>query len=189
MLTSGFEAGFGEKLVKTVDFVRGELVVRATRNKAAAEDAEVGVFKKGAQKPVAQGRAGAIIELPPGTLSATKTTLARAAFRRGDERRAFELLAAHIDELLETGNVVAASVVAVEFIAITKVSMREEAGRVLGYLKHANDFGALAAERLVSGITTTAPGMSDRDALLYMRQALNAGRARSESRRPPAGRA
>ncbi|GAA3662447.1 BTAD domain-containing putative transcriptional regulator [Lentzea roselyniae] len=129
------------------------------------------------------------VELPPGTLSATKTTRARAAFRRGDERRAFELLAEHIDELLETGNVVAASVVAVEFIAITKVRLREEAAVMLGYLKHANDFGALAAERLVSGITTTAPGMSDREALHHMRQVLNAARARSGSRTPPAGQA
>jgi predicted ATPase/DNA-binding SARP family transcriptional activator len=129
------------------------------------------------------------VELPPGTLSANKTTEARRAFRRGDQGKAFELLAAHIDELLETGNVVAASVVAVEFIAITKASLREEAARVLGYLKHANDFGALAAERLVSGLTTTSPGMDDREALLYMRAVLNAGRGRSGSRRPPAGRA
>lgn len=128
-------------------------------------------------------------ELPPGTLSANKTAEARRAFRRGDHGKAFELLTAHIDELLETGNVVAASVVAVEFIAITKASMREEAARVLGYLKHANDFGALAAERLVSGLTTTAPGMDDREALLYMRAVLSAGRGRSGSRRPPAGRA
>ncbi|WP_198680863.1 BTAD domain-containing putative transcriptional regulator [Lentzea terrae] len=127
------------------------------------------------------------VELPPGTLSANKTTEARRAFRRGDRDKAFELLAAHIDELLETGNVVAASVVAVEFIAIAKATMREEATRVLGYLKHANDFGALAAERLVTDITTTAPGMDDRAALRYMRAALSADRARSGSRRPPAG--
>lgn len=127
------------------------------------------------------------VELPPGTLSATKTTEARAAFRRGDERRAFELLAAHIDELLETGNVVAASVVAVEFITVAGVSMREEAAAVLGYLRHANDFGAMAAQRLVSGITTTAPGMGDREALLYMRKALTAARARSGSRTRPTG--
>jgi predicted ATPase len=129
------------------------------------------------------------VDLPPGTLSANKTTEARAAFRRGDRDRAFELLEAHIDELLDTGNVVAAGIVAVEFIAITKESMPEEAARILGYLRHANDFGALAAEKLVSGVTTTAPGMDDREALHHMRAVLSAGRARSGSRRPPAGRA
>lgn len=111
------------------------------------------------------------VELPPGTLPANKTTEARRAFRRGDQGKAFELLRAHIDEPLETGNVVAASVVAVEFIAITRASMRDEASRVLGYLQHANDFGALAAERMVSGLTTTSAGMNDRTALLYMRAA------------------
>jgi predicted ATPase/DNA-binding SARP family transcriptional activator len=129
------------------------------------------------------------IALPPGTLSANKTAEARRAFRRGDLGRAFGLLEAYVDELLETGNVVAASVVAVEFIAITKASMPEEASRVLGYLQHANDFGALAAQRLVSGLTTTAAGMDDREALRYMRAALSAGRARSGTRRPPTGQA
>ncbi|NKE61698.1 AfsR/SARP family transcriptional regulator [Lentzea sp. PSKA42] len=128
------------------------------------------------------------VALPPGTLSANKTTEARRAFRQGDRDKAFELLEAHIDELLETGNVVAASIVALEFIAITKASLREEAATVLGYLKHANDFGAMAAQKLVIGLTTTAPGMGDREALLYMRGVLSAGRGRSGSRRPPAGR-
>ncbi|MFS8105171.1 winged helix-turn-helix domain-containing protein [Lentzea alba] len=128
------------------------------------------------------------VDLPPGTLSANKTTEARAALRRGDRHKAFELLEAHIDELLETGNVVAASVVAVEFIAITKDTMREEAATVLGYLQHANEFGARAAKTLVSGITSSEPGMDDREALHYMRGVLSAGRARSGTRRPPAGR-
>ncbi|MFD4668950.1 BTAD domain-containing putative transcriptional regulator [Lentzea sp. NPDC058450] len=133
--------------------------------------------------------AAADVDVPPGTLSANKTTEARRAFRRGDLGRAFELLGAHVDELLETGNVVAASVVAVEFIAITRDSMPGEAARVLGYLKHANDFGAMAAAKLVHGLTTEASGMDDREALRYMRGALSAGRARSGSRTPPAGRA
>ncbi|WP_439656797.1 BTAD domain-containing putative transcriptional regulator [Lentzea sp. HUAS TT2] len=141
-----------------------------------------------------QGRApdaffdeAADVELPPGTLSANKTTEARRAFRGGDLSRAFELLGAHVDELLETGNVVAASVVAVEFIAITRDSRPGEAARVLGYLKHAGDFGAMAAANLVEGLTTDLPGMDDREALLYMRSVLSAGRGRSGSRRPPAG--
>ncbi|WP_394618096.1 BTAD domain-containing putative transcriptional regulator [Lentzea sp. JNUCC 0626] len=133
--------------------------------------------------------AAADVEVPPGTLSANKTTEARRAFRRGDLGAAFELLQAHVEELLETGNVVAASVVAVEFIAITRESMPSEAARVLGYLKHAGDFGAMAAAKLVHGLTTEASGMDDREALRYMRSVLSAGRARSGSRTPPAGRA
>ncbi|MDX3661390.1 BTAD domain-containing putative transcriptional regulator [Streptomyces sp. ID05-26A] len=119
------------------------------------------------------------VELPPGTLSANKTTQARRAFRRGDLDGAFELLGAHVDELLETGNVVAASVVAVEFIAITRGSLPDEAARVLGYLRHAGVFGAMAAEKLVKGLVTDAPGMGDREALLHMRAVLSAGRGRS----------
>ncbi|MFC3894983.1 BTAD domain-containing putative transcriptional regulator [Lentzea rhizosphaerae] len=127
------------------------------------------------------------VDLPPGTLSANKTTEARREFRRGDTDRALELLAAHVDELLETGNVVAASVVAVEFVAVTKDALPEEAAVVLGYLKHANDFGALAAQRLLGDLSAAKPGMDDREALLYMRRVLSAGRGRSGSRRPPDG--
>lgn len=125
--------------------------------------------------------------VPPGTLSANRTTEARRALRRGDPDTAFESLRAHVDELLETGDVVAASVVAVEFIAITRATVPDEAARVLGYLKHAGDFGAMAAEKLVHGPTSDAPAMDDREALPHMRFVLSAGRGRSGSRRPPAG--
>lgn len=76
-----FEAGFGEKLDKVVEFLRGSLVVRALRGKTVAEDAEVSVFKKGAQKPVAQGRAGAILELPPGVYDVKVAAGAQTVWR------------------------------------------------------------------------------------------------------------
>ncbi|MFO0723744.1 MAG: hypothetical protein U1E65_08190 [Myxococcota bacterium] len=61
-----FEVGFGENVNKTIEFSRGMLAVHAMRGKAVAEDAEVFVFKKGAQKPIAQGRAAAMLDLSPG---------------------------------------------------------------------------------------------------------------------------
>lgn len=116
------------------------------------------------------------IDLPAGTLSANKSTEARAAFRRGSHQRAFELLRSHIDELLDTDNVVAASVVCIEFItmmaAIDRVS---EAAHMLGYLQGAGDFGALAARTLVpTTIVATVSHEDDRTALIYMRDALSA---------------
>lgn len=62
-----FEVGFGETVNKTIEFSRGTLAVHAMRGKVIAEDAEVSVFKKGAQKPIAQGRAAAMLDLAPGS--------------------------------------------------------------------------------------------------------------------------
>lgn len=62
-----FEVGFGEALTRTIEFTRGTLTVHATRGGAVASDAEITVFKRGAQKPVAQGRPRALLELSPGT--------------------------------------------------------------------------------------------------------------------------
>lgn len=124
------------------------------------------------------------IELPPGTLSANKTSAARSAFRRGDRARAYELLGSYIDELLTTGNVVAAAVVGIEFINMAAALDRPgPAVRVLEYLKAANDFGALAARTLVSErarllAATAEPDLAgadpldDRAALTFMREVL-----------------
>lgn len=86
--------------------------------------------------------------------SANKTTEARSAFRRGERLRAFQLLRSHIDELVDTDNAIAASVVCIEFINMTAAIDRiAEAAHMLGYLEAANDFGALAARTLVTEAT------------------------------------
>lgn len=78
-----FEVGFGEKLSRTVEFSRVRLSVHATRGGAAADEAEVFVFKPGAQKPLAQGRSGAILELPPGAYDVKITAGPETVWREG----------------------------------------------------------------------------------------------------------
>lgn len=121
------------------------------------------------------------VDLPAGTLSANKSTEARSAFRRGEQQRAFQLLRSHIDELIDTDNVIAASVVCIEFITMMAAIDRiAEAAHMLGYLKTANDFGALAARTLVAEASSkigarpdsAAPALDDRAALVYMRDVL-----------------
>lgn len=121
------------------------------------------------------------VDLPSGTLSANKTNQARSAFRRGERLHAFRLLRSHVDELIETDNVIAASVVCIEFVTMMAAIDRvAEAAHMLGYLETANDFGALAARTLVAEVTTkispspAAPPtrIDDRAALTYMRDIL-----------------
>ncbi|MEV2269922.1 AfsR/SARP family transcriptional regulator [Nonomuraea africana] len=128
------------------------------------------------------------VDVPAGALSANKTTEARSAFRRGDRLRAFQLLRSHIDDLLETDNVIAASVICIEFInMMAAIDRITEAARMLGYLEAANDFGALAARTLVTEAadkiaasvrhsSDPAPAsvrhIDDRTALMYMRDVL-----------------
>ncbi|WP_214320647.1 AfsR/SARP family transcriptional regulator [Nonomuraea sediminis] len=124
------------------------------------------------------------VDIPLGTLSANKATEARSVFRRGDRPRAFRLLRSHIDELIETDNVIAASVVCIEFInMMAAIDRLAEAARMLGYLEAVNDFGALAVRTLVSeaaakvaasGRQGSEPGhhIDDRAALGYMRDVL-----------------
>jgi hypothetical protein len=139
-----------------------------------------------------QGRSGdadryfdeaARVEVPSGTLSANKTTEARSAFRRGERLCAFRLLLSYIDEQIDSDNVIAASVVCIEFITMMAAIERiAEAAHMLRYLETANDFGALAARTLVAEaakkIATrgygleSGPRVDDRAALTYMRAVL-----------------
>lgn len=128
------------------------------------------------------------VDLPTGTLSANKATEARSAFRRGDRLRALQLLRSHIDELIDTENVIAASVVCIEFInMMAAIDRMAEAAHMLAYLEGANDFGALAARTLVTeaadkiaasvrhGSDPTLGSVrhvDDRTALMYMRDVL-----------------
>lgn len=124
------------------------------------------------------------VDIPPGTLSANKATEARSVFRRGDRPRALRLLRSYIDELIETDNVIAASVVCIEFInMMAAIDRIAEAAHMLGYLEAVNDFGALAVRTLVSeaaakvaasGWQSSEPGhrIDDRAALGHMRDVL-----------------
>jgi hypothetical protein len=119
------------------------------------------------------------IALPPGTLSANLTAEARSAFRRGEPDLALRLLHAYAGEMLDADNVIAAVVVAIEFVNIAAgVGAGDQAAAMLGYLEGANDFGALAARTLTAEAAARVghrrPGtrFDDRAALRYMRAAL-----------------
>jgi predicted ATPase/DNA-binding SARP family transcriptional activator len=130
----------------------------------------------------------ASVDVPDRTLSANKTIEARAAFRRGQRTQAFRILRSYINDLLETDNVVAASVVGIEFINLmVAIDRLPDAARMLAYLKAANDFGALASRTLVADAANKiaagtalasdpeqAPEqqLDDRQALVYMRDVL-----------------
>lgn len=75
------------------------------------------------------------VTVPARTHSPNRPIEARAAFRRGERTRAFRLLRAHVDELLDTGNMQAASVTGVEFVTMMAAMDRLPAAAVaLGYL-------------------------------------------------------
>jgi predicted ATPase/DNA-binding SARP family transcriptional activator len=128
------------------------------------------------------------VEIPDRTLSANKLLEARSAFQHGQRARAFQILRLYIDDLIETGNLIAASVVSIEFVnMMAAIDRLAEAAHMLGYLETINDFGALASKTLVADaarkVTDNAaniakppqPGghhLDDRRALAYMRDVL-----------------
>jgi DNA segregation ATPase FtsK/SpoIIIE-like protein len=123
----------------------------------------------------------AAVDVPDRTLSAGDLVQARTLFRRGQRQRAFQTLRSYVQEQLDTDNVIAASVVAIEFITMmAAINRLSEASHILEYLKTANDFGALAAETLVADAAAkltadpeTGPRLDDRQALAYMRAVLD----------------
>jgi hypothetical protein len=129
------------------------------------------------------------VAVPDGALSANKPIEARVAFRQGNRSRALMLLRSYLDDLAATDNVVAASVVGIEFVPMLAATGGwAEAGHVLGYLEATNDFGARAASTLLAEATNAleanagpdldawrAAGrrLGDREAMTYMRDALD----------------
>jgi hypothetical protein len=76
------------------------------------------------------------VAVPPRTHSPNRPIEARIAWRRGKRTRAVALLRAHVDELLATGNMQSASLVALELVAILTADGRAaEAARMFGYLQ------------------------------------------------------
>lgn len=102
------------------------------------------------------------VEVPEGTLSANGLIRARVMFGRGHHARAFAILRDYIDGLVESDNLVAAAVVAIEFITMTTARRLSEAATVFGYLEATTEFGALASRTLVA---ETASGVVGDDAL------------------------
>jgi len=129
------------------------------------------------------------IRVPDGTLSANKLIQARVVFRRGDRSRALRIIRSYIDDLVEADDVVAGSVVCVEFITMMATLGRlAEAAVMLGYLEASNEFGAFASKTLVAqaaGVIAAGTGptleplkdsgrrLDDRRALEHMRDILD----------------
>jgi predicted ATPase/DNA-binding SARP family transcriptional activator len=124
-------------------------------------------------------------EVPAGTLSANKPIQARGAFRRGQRQRGLRILRDAIDEVLVTGNLVAAGVVAVEFVNMMAALGRfDDAARLAAYLESSNAFAARAATSLLSEAARSravaaakhqqSPPANDRQALEAMRAVLDA---------------
>jgi predicted ATPase/DNA-binding SARP family transcriptional activator len=127
------------------------------------------------------GEAVAVV-VPEGTQSPDKSVEARAVFRRGETSRACRILGAHIDELLDAGNIMAICVTCAEFVNMMAALDRlEDAARMLHHLdKTAPYWAGLVAEarrKVAAGV----PGglaqasdldLDDRQALEYMRRVL-----------------
>ncbi|MDT3442304.1 BTAD domain-containing putative transcriptional regulator [Pseudofrankia sp. BMG5.37] len=124
------------------------------------------------------------VEVPERTHSPNRCVEARAYFRRGETARAFAILRAHIDELLDTGNMQGICVTAVEFVNMMVQADRvADADRVLRHLDRTAPYWATLVADARHTIATTlraapsrahlpTPDLDDHQALEYMRSVL-----------------
>src|SRR5262249_54045710 len=118
------------------------------------------------------------VEVPERTQSPNKSIEARALFQRGDRARAFRILSSFIDELLDTGNIMAICVTCVEFVNMMAALDRlTDAARMLHHLdKPAPDWATLVTEARSKVAVLHSPSqagdLDDRQALEYMRRVL-----------------
>ncbi|MBV9449411.1 MAG: winged helix-turn-helix domain-containing protein [Streptosporangiaceae bacterium] len=123
------------------------------------------------------------VAVPERTQSPSRPIEARAAFRRGDQIQAFEILSSHITELLYTGNMQAICVTCVEFInMMAKIGRTTEAALMLDHLDKAFPYWATLVAEAREQIDTEDPlhqdpgqthTFGDREALEYMREILD----------------
>ncbi|WP_232794008.1 BTAD domain-containing putative transcriptional regulator [Pseudofrankia saprophytica] len=124
------------------------------------------------------------VEVPERTHSPNRCVEARAYFRRGETARAFAILRAHIDELLDTGNMQGICVTAVEFVnMMVQADRLADADRVLRHLDRTAPYwaGLVADARHAIGTTPRltapephlpTPDLDDHQTLEYMRSVL-----------------
>ena len=99
------------------------------------------------------------VDVPDGTVSVNKPIEARAAFRRGNQMRAFEILRAYIDELLAIDYPELAPNAAIEFInMMAAIDRPAAAAPVLSYLTASGDFGVLALRTVVADAAAQIAG-------------------------------
>ncbi|WP_018501023.1 BTAD domain-containing putative transcriptional regulator [Parafrankia discariae] len=128
------------------------------------------------------------VEVPARTHSPNRAVQARAVFRRGERARAFAILHAHVEQLLDDGNMQAACVTTVEFVNMAAaVGRLEDAARMLGFLETTGLLEHPAWRTLVEGAAARVAAdprvdpereraggrrLDDRRALEYMRGVL-----------------
>ncbi len=130
------------------------------------------------------------IDVPARTHTLKNPLEARAALRRGDRSRAFEMLRSYIDELLANDNVYIGKFACIEFVGMMlRVDRRAEAARILGFLestdsielsalrsRFAGDAGeqiAIDSEHDTAHERAIGRDLDDRRALTYMRDILD----------------
>ncbi|WP_438270034.1 BTAD domain-containing putative transcriptional regulator [Pseudofrankia inefficax] len=122
--------------------------------------------------------AAVAVEVPARTHSPNRCVEARAYFRRGERARAYDILREHVDELLDSGNMQAICVTAVEFVnMMTTVDRLAEANRVLRHLDRVAPYWAtLVADARqtidAAGRRPPEPDLDDHEALEYIRAVL-----------------
>ncbi|NYT96243.1 BTAD domain-containing putative transcriptional regulator [Salinispora sp. H7-4] len=124
------------------------------------------------------------VPLPARTHSPNQSVRAQALFRRGDRRAAYQLLRAHVEELLEADNMHAACVVMISFVTMMPAVARfADGARILAFLDTtgALDNAAWAAmvadarEKLaaVAPVPTRSTIVSQRQALAMIGETLD----------------
>jgi hypothetical protein len=131
------------------------------------------------------------VAVPVRTNSPNELLEARAAFRRGQHARAFQILRSYVDELLEAGHMSGADLVCIEFVnMMTAIDRLPDAARILAHLDTTGLLGvegpgfkmfvADAADKVASDPRATAAReqaaerrLSERQALEYMRDVLD----------------
>ena len=129
------------------------------------------------------------VDVPDRTHTLKNPLEARAALRRGDRLRAFEMFRSYIDELLDNDNIYIGTFACIEFVRMmVKVGRPPEAARILGFLEStgavdvsalrslvADDAGGIAADsrRDTDRQRTAGRDLDDRRALIFMRDVLD----------------
>jgi predicted ATPase/DNA-binding SARP family transcriptional activator len=114
------------------------------------------------------------VAVPPRTHSPNRAIQARIAWRRGQRSRAVALLRVHVDELLATGNMQGASLVAFELVTVlTGLGRLSDAARMLGYLQTTHLLDAPGFAALVTDPVAALTGDPTLDADIAEGRALD----------------
>jgi tetratricopeptide (TPR) repeat protein len=99
------------------------------------------------------------VDVPDRTNTLKHPLEARAAFRRGERSRAFEILRSYVEDLLDNDNVYVGKFACIEFVRMMiTLDRRPEAARILGFLEST---GSLEVSSLSSRLAVDAERTAD----------------------------